>query len=57
MKVPTNSVAPPFDRNFRNFIDFIFNMKISVLDSQNNQNNNKLNKNEIKVKSERKEQQ
>lgn len=32
-------------------------MKISVLDSQNNQNNNKLNKNEIKVKSERKEQQ
>ena len=32
-------------------------MKISVLDSQNNQNNNKLNKNEIKVKSERKQQQ
>ena len=32
-------------------------MKISVLDSQNNQNNSKLNKNEIKVKSERKEQQ
>ena len=54
---PQNSVAPPFDRNFRNFVDFIFNMKISVLDSQNNQNNNKKNKNKIKVKSERKEQQ